>query len=804
MSRQENREKHKIEHSEEEKKRAAYALNMCTVSVSQIIDYHDSYILEQEYNAIFNNLNLKEMPKDEALLRIITELLNTITFFRIQEIKKDQIEKKYQQRMKTAIWSAVPSLSVVVSGNPVAIALSIVTQVGSGYMNYRKEKAFLTADKEDLEIELQITAIEQLNALKRELFTTAWRLADEYDFDDKWRLTEKQIKQYNSILMDTDEYRKYSRFESIADNFVAYPPFWYFYGHTANYIAETAKRRAINNKQSNDAEREEYNKDITVARIYSFKAKEHFEEYYKLMDCNILREDQLTASFALEYIDILWEDDNRDDEKIARLIKLAEDMAANSLDILQLCAISYLKIGQTTDAARLLKILVNEEYNTSANAKLLSRIYVSDYLYGNLDQENKAFADYKVLSETIDPIYLFPMPPKRPINVKMDDEELQKKYIEEQKMLLQKEYRLSMNEFIKANIALYNRLWPVPPVRKEVDDSYFDYTLESAETRYNDVEKTLKSEKCDEYIAKLRDASLRIRYLDLLNGVLLSLDELELFRTYESKDELILLIRKKIVLTRKELKEYQEKLENGVFSYDDYMEMQQLISFQAFTEEFFDELKNVIMTQIDDIEANCAKLNKTPMEYLEAVELDLIEFCRKNNLTDPNKALETQNRSIDVSNSGSYFDYSILGDDIDDELGLKAKREEMLEIVKELAPCLTESSADVEILLPGNLAFDSYFNNSKLNGAGLKFETIAILDDKTRKDIDLLLTYNGLVVVNRNSIQRCKDYKGINYKKIGDSDELEIGWPDKYVNKNVDIQILYTIIQKLGDISAGE
>ena len=39
--------------SEEEEKyekiRAAYALNLCTVSVSQIVDYKDVHILEQEY-----------------------------------------------------------------------------------------------------------------------------------------------------------------------------------------------------------------------------------------------------------------------------------------------------------------------------------------------------------------------------------------------------------------------------------------------------------------------------------------------------------------------------------------------------------------------------------------------------------------------------------------------------------------------------------------------------------------------------------------------------------------------------------
>ena len=67
----------------QEQLKAAYALNMCTVSVSQIVDYNDEYILEQEYEAILNNLNLEQMPKDEALLNILVKLLNVITFFRI-------------------------------------------------------------------------------------------------------------------------------------------------------------------------------------------------------------------------------------------------------------------------------------------------------------------------------------------------------------------------------------------------------------------------------------------------------------------------------------------------------------------------------------------------------------------------------------------------------------------------------------------------------------------------------------------------------------------------------------------------
>ena len=57
-----------------EKLKAAYALNLWTVSISQIIDYNDMNILEQEYNTIMNNLNLENMPKDEALLDVIKKI----------------------------------------------------------------------------------------------------------------------------------------------------------------------------------------------------------------------------------------------------------------------------------------------------------------------------------------------------------------------------------------------------------------------------------------------------------------------------------------------------------------------------------------------------------------------------------------------------------------------------------------------------------------------------------------------------------------------------------------------------------
>ena len=84
-----------------EQLRAAYALNLCTVSVSQIIDYADVNIMEQEYEAILNNLNLEQMPKDEALLDILRQIMDTIILFRISKEDRNIIEQEYRRIIDT-------------------------------------------------------------------------------------------------------------------------------------------------------------------------------------------------------------------------------------------------------------------------------------------------------------------------------------------------------------------------------------------------------------------------------------------------------------------------------------------------------------------------------------------------------------------------------------------------------------------------------------------------------------------------------------------------------------------------------
>lgn len=378
--------------SEKEKIKAAYALNLCTVSVSQIIDYNDVNFMEREYEAILNNLNLEEMPKDEALLHILKQLLDVVSFFRIQEGEKKLLEKEYQQKMKNAIWNAVPKIGLIpVGGNPVTTVISLASQVGIGYMNYRKEKAKIGLEQERKEWELQRSAMEQFHGLRRELFDTAWRLADKYNFKESYRLTERQITQFNRILMDADDLRRYERLDYIKNNFIAYPPFWYYLGSTANSVYQ-------NEEMYDDELRNSY-KELAI---------DAFKKFLDQTENNLLREDQLEASCALEYVDLI--DDNEEKKKY---LQRARKASGNAYDVLELCAMAYLKIREYQDAAELFRVLVNEDYNTTVNAQLLSGILSGIYGSLALSQEmerSEIEKRYRILQSRVGDEHLYPLP----------------------------------------------------------------------------------------------------------------------------------------------------------------------------------------------------------------------------------------------------------------------------------------------------------------------------------------------------------------------------------------------------------
>ena len=585
-----------------DKRKAAYALNLCTVSVSQIIDYNDIYVLEQEYEAILNNLNLEKIIKDEALLNILKLLLDTISFFRIQEKEKEFIEKEYQNKLKNAIWNSVPNLSVILAtANPYAAAAALATQVGIGYMNYRKNKNKATDEKEKQMWELQKSAIEQFNGIRRELFDASWRLAAKYEFPDEYRLTERQIHQYNQILMDSNDIRRYERLNCISESFEAYPYFWYYLGNAANLISNDST-------QFDEKTRIKY-RDLAI---------EHFNKFDEMDKISVLREDQIAASCYLEYAELL--DPVADRNKIIKLLNKAQKRCGEQCDVLQICAMNYLKVSDYDAAKRIMRKLVVENYNQKTNAQLLSFIYVNEII---LNSDEISCKNYESLRYLVQPneSYLFPLPdnknnPYEIAKLYSYSDAGQKeniitdtinKYINKEKSLLIKNWNYIVQEIKDVYKLKFEKCFPV---KKHKDDSY--YYNENKIQRNVDLRKLILKED------KFKGISDEIGFPDNIILLMRDLNNLLLTTPFQVPD----------IITNIVYNESLNELVNCIYGTEKYhtqviIESIENLRFEKLTDTYFQAFKEQYVRDIGEIE---------DFYHLSVLEIALLDFCRNNNI----------------------------------------------------------------------------------------------------------------------------------------------------------------------------
>lgn len=374
-----------------DKLKAAYALNLWTVSVSQIVEYGDINIMKQEYDTIMNNLNLQRMPKDDALLDVIKRIMDEIINIQIDTGEMEFVEREYQHQLNNAVWSAVPNVGAIfATNNAVAMGVTLATQVGIGYMNYRRNKSEYELKYEKDKWQIKKKRMIHLNGLQQELFETAWRLAEKYEFPDEYRLTDKQISAYNKALIEPHLLKRYYKLKAMEDSFSAYPAFWYQMGSVAN--------RIFRSDMFSDSED---NKDD-----YRENAIHAFEKYEELNNFNLLRSDILTSSWALEYLELLNLSSSKDPNRAKGLIEQAEKFSGGANDVAELCAFAYLRCGYEESAIRVFHNLVNNNYNEVINTKLLSALYIKQIRSG----DSKAKMSYRELKEIANPDFILEMP----------------------------------------------------------------------------------------------------------------------------------------------------------------------------------------------------------------------------------------------------------------------------------------------------------------------------------------------------------------------------------------------------------
>ena len=791
-----------VEEIEREQRKAAYALNLCTVSVSQIIDYEDLNILEQEYEMILNNLNLENFPKDESLLHILKQILDTITFFRIYEGDKQMLDKKYQHKMKNAIWSAIPNFTFVAGGNPYAVAVSFISSVGMGYMNYRREKAKISLENEEEKWKLQRSAIEQFNGLRRELFDTAWRLADTYGFKDEDRLTEKQIAAYNKILMDPIPLRRFERLDAIKHCFNAYPPFWYNHGDAAHKVAEFYEGL------------DDLDCSFRLERIskYLSLAEASFHKYLEC-DHSLLRTDYIRSSCCLEYAALLLKKNTKGtDEQVRHLITDAEKYASDALDVLQICAIYSIRINDTNNAQRLLKKLVIEDYNTRTNAQLLSYVYLTVALTNQNLYIDKT-KDYGELLNFADGSMLVPWAENTGMLNKKGVDKLLTKFLDYHKGSIEKQFNAVVDKIVEKQAIKYNRLLFIPLKDYDYEDDFF-YT-DSNTCKKNRAQRYYElSQKKDDwciFVNYLRNKNIALVLNGQLNEVCRLLSSLV---TMCFKKDLDSLVSTKEVAESfhktycKEYKRVSGRVDSEKFDLDDCKSILR-ITFTAIVSSYIRLFKKEAGSYIKDLKN---------FPELIVVEDELFGFCRAHNYPSPEQLCkETPNRNNEDKprefvNVLDYFEGAKqIKQNVEKDSEIKAKIEEFIKSGK-----YKTGANDNKDIVFSTQERDIHERRKQLSKKTQAFieergSILACFHDNKKwynRFRDLYFLRTGVVLVSEATfaINVCEfySYDEIQYDFSKNLIHVEGVNSEIYSSETVNVKALYNFIRELGNANEKE
>ena len=650
---------------------------------------------------------------------------------RVQEGDKNIVELEYQQKVKNAVWDAAPDFGLIVAGgNPVTMAVSLASQVGIGYMNYRRNMAEYELDHDKAFWRLQRSAMEQFNGLRRELFDTAWRLAKEYHFEDRYRLTERQIHQYNDILMDNEDLiRKYERMDAIKDNFEAYPPFWYYFGNTAALIAEK--------KNLSEDSRNKFRES----------AKQFFETYRTAnKECKLLREDHIAATCALEYASLL--DLKSDRQIIQDLVKEAVAASCSSNDIMQLGVCTLLSIGAYEKAAQYLKTLVNENHNRVLNGQILSSVLVAKYTKNSIgDEQRKVIkSEYELLTTRVKPVYLYSLPD----NCEFDEVKSGSEFIIKQKFVIVTQYYTALKEYLGSLRSRFEEALPYTHKEEQSAASFIQgETPEAVNQKTREAERSFHSDpeamKDVLYYAEILETQFKI-FNEMLTG-------LYGFEFINNKDELTALLTDKILEKKDRLLYLNSRLVERTFSIDDYRELVGY-TFSFYVESF---VRNYFRTMFDHLK------RQDSMQGLSAAEMELNSFCLKHGIRNMETLFEEDEKDVSWGEGETYISLDLLGASIEEAKKVKEEEDQMLKCIRDSEDSFlkTKDSKKIEVIYRDDPQFPRTLKKAGIYKSNYRRDGLAYIDDRTLTDSDLLLTKYGVYPVWRSMRWKFAPYKDI-------------------------------------------
>ena len=390
----------------------------------------------------------------------------------------------------------------------------------------------------------------------------------------------------------------------------------------------------------------------------------------------------IRSACDLEYAALLLDSLPRieENEKKLRLCKInyliddAIKHCGSKLDILQIASIYYLKINKAEEATKHLRKLVIENYNTKTNSQLLSFIYLQETVF-DTNKFRPNTLKYKELVQFTDRTNLIPWVDSEKELTKEHLRNINELFLNNQKNKLYSYFEAIVNtifhkEIISYNKELYNRHNMV-----DVDDAFFEDTIDARKERDEEYKKLYSREdEWKRFISELSGNTIRISLDEHINRLLRKLnkltqvafnldleskiDPMSIKKAFTGKNILDIELKKEIksigeIRKRergKSLSTYQDLLPNendlNKSSYTEESIIHQItyledkIKKYEFDLKDYEELSNISLTKImkhfvdnfvDKFKINVIGL-KNKYSDLINIEDNFINFCKSENL----------------------------------------------------------------------------------------------------------------------------------------------------------------------------
>lgn len=372
----------------------ALALNYSQMSLARIINYNDKVVIDQEYNNIINNINLRQI-EDREVIELLTRLMGLMTARRIDEGDRYWVTRQFEKAAEEAVYSAftggvgmIAGVAMHAASGDYSRATTDLTRIGMQYFNYRK---MIETAQDSMEMEkwaLDRSVIRELDYMRQNMLRISWELLRRHNIPDEWRLTESQIERYIDALRDDDMPKRLRNLLRMREEFKVYPPFWYYLGYTAQQVG-----------------------DLKLA----IESYEKFEDVRK----GIFRNDSFYASLCLNRIALL--DIENDREAIKRDLVIIQREAPYDGNLILFCALTYIRLNEIDRAKELLQKNIDNSYQVSLSNRLLGEIS----LHNMNQQELVHLLDEMARNDNIrnqDLLYLVGQAPDKALIQRMADQ----------------------------------------------------------------------------------------------------------------------------------------------------------------------------------------------------------------------------------------------------------------------------------------------------------------------------------------------------------------------------------------------